>query len=167
MSFRNIFDKVRRNDIKKLAKESGTTPENLPPPLNNPNTATLVRKALKKDTDMPALVFDWNPAGFNDVATAPGLRNGVAGQDVNAIITNLTANGATNYNNIVFTFANGTAIGTWKRQIDANIQWARNQPHVPNVVTSVTRINRVTERYTGTPSTAYDLEDFSDVFDRP
>ena len=85
---------------------------------------TLVLKALKKDKDMLALVFDWNPAGFNDVATAPGLRNGVAGQNVNAIIANLVANGARNHNNnVVFTFANGAAIGAWKSQITANIPW--------------------------------------------
>ena len=83
----------------------------------------MVLKALKRDKDMPALVFDWNPAGFNDVATAPGLRNGVAGQNIGAIITNLTINGARNYNNVAFTFPNGSSIGTWKRQINATIPW--------------------------------------------
>src|SRR4051794_35720359 len=87
-------------------------PESLPSSLKNLNTATLVRKTLKKDKDMPALV-----------ATSPGLRNGVIGQDLNAVITNLTANGARNYNNSVFIFANGNAIGTWKSQIGTNIPW--------------------------------------------
>src|SRR3954447_24514998 len=41
-------------------------------------------------------------------------------------------------------------------------QRVRNQPQAPNVINSVTRINRVTEHDTGTPSTAYDLENFSD-----
>ena len=78
---------------------------------------------MKKYEVIPALVFEWNPAGFNNVATAPGLRNGVAGQNRAAIIANLTANGATNYNDIVFTFANGNAIGTWLDQISINIPW--------------------------------------------
>ncbi|PKY52380.1 hypothetical protein RhiirA4_408255, partial [Rhizophagus irregularis] len=93
---------------------------------------------------MPALVFEWNLAGFNDVATAPGLRNGVANQDKATIITNLTANGATNYN-IVFTFPNGTALE----------RGAENQMGVPDVVISVTRINQITKRDTGIPSIAF------------
>ncbi|CAB4428078.1 unnamed protein product [Rhizophagus irregularis] len=102
------------------------TPENLTPFLNNHDTAILVLRALKKDKNMPVLVFEWNLAGLNDVATAPGLRNGVANQDKATIIANLTANGATNYNNIVFTFPNGTAIGAWVDQIHVNIPWAEN-----------------------------------------
>ncbi|CAG8644154.1 8541_t:CDS:2, partial [Ambispora leptoticha] len=137
--------------------------DNLPPVLQNRKTATLVLKALKKDQDMPALLFEWNEAGFNDVPTAPGLRNGIAGQNRVAIITNITTNGATSYNDIVFTFPNGNAIGVWVNQTRVNIPWAMNQPGIPNVCTSVTRINRITERDTGTPSTAFDLEDFSIV----
>ncbi|CAG8510800.1 5079_t:CDS:2, partial [Acaulospora morrowiae] len=124
---------------------------------------TLVLKALKKDQDMPVLVFEWNEAGFNDVPTVPGLRNGIAGQNRVAIITK---NGATSYSNIIFTFPNGNAIGAWVGQIRVNISWAINQPGIPNVCTSVTRINRITERDTGTPSTALDLENFSTVFNR-
>ncbi|CAB4383307.1 hypothetical protein RhiirA5_366965 [Rhizophagus irregularis] len=139
-------------------------PENLPPFLNNHDTAILVLRALKKDKNMPALVFEWNLAGFNDVATAPGLRNGVANQDKATIIANLTENGATNYNNIVFTFPNGNAIGAWVDQIHVNIPWAENQMGVPDVIVSVTRINRITERDTKTPSIAFDLENFSKVF---
>ena len=60
---------------------------------------------------MPALVFVWNPAGFNNILAAPGFRNGVAGQNLAAIITNLTTNGVRNYNNVVFTFPNGCSIG--------------------------------------------------------
>ncbi|CAG8666140.1 21454_t:CDS:2, partial [Cetraspora pellucida] len=78
---------------------------------------TLVLKALKKDQHMPTLVFEWNEAGFIDVLTAPGFRNGIAGQNKAAIITNLTTNGATSYNDIVFTFPNGNAIGAWVDQI--------------------------------------------------
>ncbi|CAG8530340.1 13013_t:CDS:2 [Rhizophagus irregularis] len=46
-----------------------------------------------------------------------------ATQDIEAIITNLTTNGARNYNNVVFTFPNGGSIGAWKQQINANIPW--------------------------------------------
>lgn len=35
---------------------------------------------------------------------------------------------------------------------------------VPDVVVSVTRINRITERDTKTPLIAFDLENFSKVF---
>ena len=72
---------------------------------------------------MIALVFEWNQAGFNDVPTAPGLRNGIEGQNKAAIIANLIANGATNYNNFIFTFANGNAVGEWATQIRVNIPW--------------------------------------------
>ena len=65
---------------------------NFPLFLNNHDTATLVLRALKRDKKMPALVSDWNLAGFNDVAAALELRNGVAGQNLAAIITNLTTN---------------------------------------------------------------------------
>ena len=72
---------------------------------------------------MPALVFEWNQAGFNDVPTAPNLRNGIFGQNRAAIINNLMRNGAKNHNNVIFTFANGTAIGAWVDQINVNIPW--------------------------------------------
>ncbi|CAB4442721.1 unnamed protein product [Rhizophagus irregularis] len=159
--FRYIYNKVQENDIKKLARKSGTTQEGLPPALNNHETAALALKALKRDKNMPALVFHWDPAGFNDVATSPNNRNGVVGQNLAAVITNLTASGARNYNNIIFTFPNGASIGTWKQQIDTNIPC---QTGIPNVIHTVTRVNRVTEHDTGTPSSAFDLEDFSDVF---
>jgi len=44
-------------------------PENLPTILQNPDIVTLVLKYLKiKDTDdkMPAVLINWNQAGFND-----------------------------------------------------------------------------------------------------
>ncbi|CAG8677142.1 10252_t:CDS:2, partial [Paraglomus occultum] len=97
--FKYIRDKVQRSKIEELAKKSDTilAIEELPPFLTTRATASLVLRALE---NMPALVFQWNPAGFNDVAAAPGLRNGVAGQNLAAIITNLTETGATNYGNI-------------------------------------------------------------------
>ncbi|CAG8668158.1 43557_t:CDS:2, partial [Gigaspora margarita] len=128
---------------------------------------TLVLKALKKDQYMPAIVFEWNEAGFNDVLTAPGFRNGISGQSKAAIITNLTTNKATSYNDVVFTFPNGNAIGALIGQIRVNIPWAMNQPGVPNVCTSVTRINRITECDTGTPAIAFDLENHPNIFYYP
>ncbi|CAB4493766.1 uncharacterized protein OCT59_007847 [Rhizophagus irregularis] len=102
------------------------------------------------------LCQDTFQVGFNDVVTASGLRIGVpATQDIEAIITNLTTNGARNYNNVVFTFPNGGSIGAWKQQINANIPWVRNQLGVPNVIITVTRINRDT----GIPSSAYDFSE--------
>lgn len=73
---------------------------------------------------MPVLlVFEWNQAGFNDVPDSPGLRNGVAGQNKAAIVENLTRNGAKGYNDLIFTFESGYAIGEWVNQISANIPW--------------------------------------------
>ncbi|CAG8626890.1 26378_t:CDS:2 [Dentiscutata erythropus] len=160
----NPLKYIQEKNVRKLAKKSDTSFDRLPPALQNRKTATLVLKALKKDQDMPALVFEWNEAGFNDVLIAPGFRNGVAGQNKAAIITNLTTNGATSHNGVVFTFPNGNAIGAWVDQIRVNIPWTTNQPGVPNVCTSVTRINRITEYDTGTPSTAFDLENYPNVF---
>ncbi|CAG8529286.1 hypothetical protein C2G38_2039143 [Gigaspora rosea] len=118
---------------------------------------------------MPILVFDWNDAGFNDVPTAPGFRNGITGQTKAAIVENLTANGATNYNNLVFTFQSGFAIGEWSRQIRVNIPWVTNQSGVQNVCNSVTRINQITYFDTDDaddtePLTTFDIENFSHVF---
>ncbi|CAG8464855.1 8452_t:CDS:2, partial [Paraglomus occultum] len=45
---------------------------------------------------------------------------------------------------------NGYAIGDWIRQMRVNIPWAINQDGVPNVITTAIRINRITERETGT-----------------
>ncbi|CAG8536072.1 8051_t:CDS:1, partial [Ambispora leptoticha] len=52
---------------------------------------------------MLALVFEWNDAGSMMSPLLPKLRNGVAGQNKAAIIANLVANGAKNYN-VIFTF---------------------------------------------------------------
>ncbi|CAG8779042.1 21999_t:CDS:2, partial [Gigaspora rosea] len=141
--------------------------DKLSPMLQNSEIATLVLKALKKNQNMPAIVFEWNEAGFNDVPTAPGFRNGIAGQSKAEIITNFTTNRATSYNDVVFTFPNSNAIGAWLDQIHVNIPWAINQPGVLNVCTSVTRIHQITERDTGTLSTAFDLENSPYVFYSP
>ncbi|CAG8481653.1 8639_t:CDS:2 [Dentiscutata erythropus] len=117
---------------------------------------------------MPALVFEWNEAGFNDVPNAPGLRNGISGQNKAAIITNLITNGATGYNNdLTFTFPSGSAIGEWINQIRVNLPWVKNQRGVQNVCNSITRINQITDNDCGcadTPSTVFDIENFSYIF---
>ncbi|CAG8595704.1 5507_t:CDS:2 [Cetraspora pellucida] len=138
----NLLKHIQEKNVRKLAKKATQVPsDKLPPVLQNRKTATLVLKALKKDQYMPALVFEWNEAGFNDVLTASGFRNGIASQNKAMIITNLTTNGATSYN-------------------DVGIASTR----LPDVCTSVIRINRITERDTGTPSTVFDLEDYTIVF---
>ena len=73
---------------------------------------------------MPALLFDWNQAGFNDTATL-NCRNGVAGQTEASIMANLIASEATNFRglNILFIFPNGDSIGTWADNIKANFVW--------------------------------------------
>ena len=73
---------------------------------------------------MPALIFIWNDAGFNDT-TVPNCRNGVAGQTKTAIITNLIAYGATNFRNMntLFIFPKGEAIGKWARNVETNLPW--------------------------------------------
>lgn len=72
---------------------------------------------------MPLLIFQWNDDGFNDVETSPGCRNGVAGQTKEAIIANLIENGAVRHNNIMFSFPNGAAIGTWARNLSGTLAW--------------------------------------------
>ncbi|CAG8559974.1 9651_t:CDS:2, partial [Racocetra fulgida] len=74
-------------------------PENLPTILQNPDIAALALKYLKATDEMLALVFDWNNAGFNDTAV-PNCRNGIAGKTKAAIVANLVANGATDFQNM-------------------------------------------------------------------
>jgi uncharacterized protein YigE (DUF2233 family) len=59
---------------------------------------------------MVALIIQWNNAGFNDVPASPNNRNGVVGQNRNAIINFLTANGAVNHHDTVFLFRDGPAL---------------------------------------------------------
>jgi hypothetical protein len=59
---------------------------------------------------MPGLVFDWNDSGFNNVPTVPNCHS-------------LTGAGAVNHDNILFTFPKGMAIGTWSRNMTANLPW--------------------------------------------
>ncbi|CAG8686019.1 7546_t:CDS:2 [Acaulospora morrowiae] len=123
----NLFQKLRHRES-----------HNLPLALQDPTTATILLRELKKD--MPALVFQWNDAGFNDVPAMPNCRNGIPGQTKVAFIANLVASGAVNWNDTIFSFPNGTAIGIWVGQIPV---WARHQTGVPDICHSVTRITKI------------------------
>ncbi|CAG8639099.1 26816_t:CDS:2, partial [Dentiscutata erythropus] len=157
----------QENKVHKLARKCGEVPENLPTILQNPEIAALVLKYLKGDDEMPALVIGWNDAGFNDTAT-PNLHNGVAGQTKAAIIADLIAGGAIDFqnHNILFIFRSDIAFGSWAENVETNLRWygtityilvslalaqfyysfskrAKNQAGVPNVYNAVIRINKV------------------------
>ncbi|KAF0517381.1 hypothetical protein F8M41_016918 [Gigaspora margarita] len=158
--FEFVHNKLQEKKLHKLAKKCGTVPGNLPSILQNPDIVDLILKYLKgKDTDgeMPALLFDWNQAGFNDNPNVPNCRNGVAGQTQAAIITNLTAYRANDFMNlnILFIFRDGHAIGTWSRNVAVNLPWAKHQAGVPDVCNNLLRINRITAH-----TANVDVEDF-------
>ncbi|CAB5208106.1 unnamed protein product [Rhizophagus irregularis] len=88
--------------------------------LQDHHIAILVFKVSKKFSDMPAIVIQWNNGGFNDVPISPNNRNGIAGQNKNAIINFLTANGAVNYHDTVFLFRDGPALATCEHNLP---QW--------------------------------------------
>ncbi|CAG8476251.1 17423_t:CDS:2 [Cetraspora pellucida] len=121
-----IRHKVQEKKLYELAKRCGRDPKDLPTMFQNPYIVTLVFDYLKeKDSEeMPALLFDWNDAGFNDTAV-PNCRNGITGQTKASIIANLLANGATNYRNqdILFIFPNGLTIGDWYWNLVTNLPW--------------------------------------------
>ncbi|CAG8572125.1 1252_t:CDS:2, partial [Acaulospora morrowiae] len=155
------FTTMQEKKLRKLAKKCGTVPENLPTILQNPDIVTLILKYLKgKDTDdeMPALLFDWNQAGFNDT-NVPNCRNGVAGQTQGAIIANLLANGAIDFMNlnILFVFQNGQAIGTWHKNVAVNLPWVKHQAGVPDICNNLLRLNKITAH-----TANVDIEDFSE-----
>ncbi|CAG8618651.1 13446_t:CDS:2 [Ambispora gerdemannii] len=108
---------------------------------------------------MPALLFNWNQAGFNDT-NVPNCRNGVAGQTQGSIIANLLANGATDFMNlsILFIFPNGHAIGAWGRNVSMNLPWAKHQAGVPDICNQLLRLNKITTR-----TANVDIEDFLGV----
>ncbi|CAG8729490.1 5238_t:CDS:2, partial [Gigaspora rosea] len=147
--------------LRKLAKKCGTIPGCLPTILRNPDIVDLILKYLKgKDTDdeMPALLFDWNQASFNDNPNVPNCRNGVAGQTQGAIIANLIANGAIDFMNlnILFIFRDGHAIGNWHSNVAVNLPWAKHQAGVPDACNNLLRVNRITAH-----TANVDVEDFS------
>ncbi|CAG8636053.1 6230_t:CDS:2 [Paraglomus occultum] len=102
--FKSIRDRVQQRNIKVLAKKCDQTPSTLPTTFQNPAIASLILKATSKHIDMPALVIQWNPAGFNNDPASPNNRNGVVGQNQDAVINSLQMAGAINYGNTIFMF---------------------------------------------------------------
>lgn len=98
-------------------------PQNLPTFLQDPTIAKIVLREIKKKDEMPALVFDWNDAGFNDDPNVPNCRNGQIAQTKAAVIASLVGAGAVNHDNILFSFPNGTAIGAWSKNVSTNLPW--------------------------------------------
>jgi hypothetical protein len=90
---------------------------------NNPDIVNLVLHEIDDDDEMSALLFDWNMLGFNDTSVA-NCRNGILNQDRDAIIANLVAHGAINYRNknILFTFQDDSAIGTWSQDVNTSLR---------------------------------------------
>jgi hypothetical protein len=80
--------------------------------MQNENNARLILKAVKAmKIDDPAIFVQWNPNGFNDTAT-PNVRNGVAGQTLQALVTYITGSGGVDFNgqNSLFIFRNNMTI---------------------------------------------------------
>ncbi|CAJ0834170.1 22_t:CDS:2 [Entrophospora sp. SA101] len=111
-----IRNKVQEKKLQELEKSfNGKVPEDI---ATNPDVVNLILKYLKdkENDEMPALIFIWNNAGFNDTMV-PNCRNGVTGQTQATIIANLVTNGAINYMNMntLFIFQKGEAIGNWAK----------------------------------------------------
>ncbi|CAJ0636713.1 10322_t:CDS:2, partial [Entrophospora sp. SA101] len=126
-----IRNKVQEKKLQELEKSfNRKVPEDI---AMNPDVVNLILKYLKdkENDEMPALLFIWNNAGFNDT-TVPNCRNGAMGQTQATIIANLVTNGAINYRNMntLFIFQNGEAIG----------DWAKTQAGVPNICHQLIRI---------------------------
>ncbi|CAG8677078.1 18226_t:CDS:2, partial [Acaulospora morrowiae] len=122
------------------------------PGLSKPYHRDHCPHALRKR--MPALVFQWNDVGFNDNPAVANCRNGVADQTKMAFIATLVTNGTVNWNNTVFTFQNGTAIGAWVRTIPP----AYYQMIASDICHSVIRITKINRQI--------DIEDFGRILDR-
>ncbi|RIA93143.1 hypothetical protein C1645_874270 [Glomus cerebriforme] len=67
-------------------------PLNLPAMLQDLVVASLVLRVTKRHINMPAIVIQWNNAGFNDVPGSPNNRNEIDGRDQNAIRINFNDN---------------------------------------------------------------------------
>ncbi|GBB92454.1 hypothetical protein RclHR1_20070001 [Rhizophagus clarus] len=155
--FNFLRNQVQQYKVRKLARECNLTPLTLPQAFQDPILASRILKITKNYIDMPALVIQWNDAGFNDDATSPGNRNGVVGQDRNAIINHLIAGGATNHHDTIFVFKNGQSVGDCE---DTLPNWVRHQAGIPDVVISCYRINRLTA------GGLIDVEIYNNVFKR-
>ncbi|PKC74075.1 hypothetical protein RhiirA1_529879 [Rhizophagus irregularis] len=134
-----ISEKTR---VEKLADKMRMTPTTLPIAMQNENNARLILKAVKAmNIDDPAIFVQWNPNGFNDTAT-PNVRNGVAGQTLQALVTYITGSGGVDFNgqNSLFIFRNNMTISQCQGGFP---QWAHHQATIPDVCSSICRINKL------------------------
>ncbi|CAH1766488.1 8785_t:CDS:2, partial [Entrophospora sp. SA101] len=139
-----IRNKVQEKKLQELEKSfNRKVPEEI---ATNPDVVNLILKYLKdkENNEMPALIFIWNNAGFNDTMV-PNCRNGVMGQTQATIIANLVTNGAINYRNMntLFIFQNGEAIGDWAKNVKTNLPWAKQQAGVPDICHQLIRIGKI------------------------
>ncbi|CAG8562992.1 3202_t:CDS:2 [Paraglomus brasilianum] len=73
----NLFEFIRRKkqerNVRILARKFKKDIVNLPKVLQDPVIASLVLRATKNHTNMPAIIIQWNNAGFNNVPTSPTI----------------------------------------------------------------------------------------------
>ncbi|RGB37291.1 hypothetical protein C1646_781639 [Rhizophagus diaphanus] len=132
----------KKTNVEKLADKMRMTPTTLPIAMQNENNARLILKAVKTmKIDDPAIFVQWNPNGFNDTAT-PNVRNGVAGQTLQALVTYITGSGGVDFNgqNSLFIFRNNMTISQCQGGFP---QWAHHQATIPDVCSSIFRINKL------------------------
>src|SRR5439155_3041499 len=98
-------------------------PTALPVPMQNENDAALILKAVKAMDD-PAIFVQWNANGFNDTKT-PNVRNGGAGQTLQALINYITGSGGADFNGQHSLFIFRTAMAITQCQVRFP-QWYEN-----------------------------------------
>jgi hypothetical protein len=83
--------------------------------LRNDNTAKIALYAVKEimTIDDPAIIIEWNFAGFNDVPAVPGFRNGDINQSKQNIVTHFIEYGGIDVKNLntVFVFRKNKDLG--------------------------------------------------------
>ncbi|GBB99575.1 hypothetical protein RclHR1_03570003 [Rhizophagus clarus] len=141
----SIFDRDNETAVQEIARKCGKVPLTLPVVPHNENTARAVLSAVKSmmTLDDPAIVIQWNAPGFNDVPASLGLRNGVTGQTMQAIINHFTTNGGTDVygQNTVFVFRTNDDLGQCENRIPG---WARHQTGIPDVCISAVMVHKLT-----------------------
>ncbi|CAG8507417.1 uncharacterized protein OCT59_014688 [Rhizophagus irregularis] len=130
--------------IQKLARKWGKMPLDLPVALRDDNIAKIALYAVKKvmAVEDPAIVIQWNFAGFNDVPAVPGFRNGDMNQSKQAIVTHFIEHGGVDVKNLntVFVFRSNNELGEAENKLP---KWVRHQNGVPDVCESAV-IHKVT-----------------------
>ncbi|PKC08477.1 hypothetical protein RhiirA5_416857 [Rhizophagus irregularis] len=140
-----VFQKVpEETPIQKLARKWGKMPLDLPVALRDDNIAKIALYAVKKvmAVEDPAIVIQWNFAGFNDVPAVPGFRNGDMNQSKQAIVTHFIEHGGVDVKNLntVFVFRSNNELGEAENKLP---KWVRHQNGVPDVCESAV-IHKVT-----------------------